>query len=267
MRRSTIIVMLCVLLLSACALWATPAVVSADEDEGGSELMVSAAMSLRAAFERIARDYELSHPGVRIVLNFSSSGKLRQQIEAGAPVDVFASASAKHMDMLQQDGHIIASSRRDFAGNTIVLAASAEAAATLRGFSDLLNSDVRRIAIGNPDSSPAGQYAKQTLINAGIWEQVSDKLVAVETVRQVLDYLARNEVEAGLLYATDAALNPRAVRVVASAPPGSHERIVYPIALVAQSEHAREALSFIAFVLSPQAQGILAQNGFVSPDE
>lgn len=229
------------------------------------ELVISAAMSLRDAFEDIAGEYEGRNPGIHVVLNFSSSGKLRQQIEAGAPVDVYASASKRHMDMLEKDGRIVIGSRRDFARNTIVLAAPVNS--TLTDFDGLLATGVQRIALGNPASSPAGQYAKQTLVALDIWDRVRVKLVFVETVRQVLDYISRDEVDAGLLYATDAALNPDAVSVMATPPEGAHAAISYPIAIVSDSGMKEAAAEFIALVTGPYGQRALAGRGFIIAHE
>lgn len=225
-----------------------------------TELIVSAAMSLRSAFEKISHEFEMRNPGVRVSLNFSSSGKLRQQIEAGAPVDVFASASKRHMDILEGKGRIDSASRRNFAGNSIVLATGSMGGP--QKFVGLLSTEVKRIAMGNPDTSPAGRYAKETLASLGLWEKIKGKLVFVETVRQVLDYLSRNEVDAGLLYASDAALSIGEVKVAMSAPEGSHEAIVYPIAVVTGSRSPAVARDFIEMVNSEAGRLILLKSGF-----
>jgi molybdate transport system substrate-binding protein len=230
-----------------------------------SEIMVSAAMSLRGALEQVARAFEARTPGVRVTLNFSSSGALRQQIEAGAPVDVFASASARHMDMLENAGLVEAGTRRAFARNAIVMAVPVGSPVP-DGFMHLADSPVERIAMGNPDTSPAGQYAREALVSMGLWDAVRPKLVYAETVRQVLDYLVRAEVDAGLLYATDAALLPGAVRVAATAPEGSHSPVVYPVAVLSGSAEGGLARAFVEFLTeSVVAHEALRAAGFAPP--
>lgn len=225
-----------------------------------AELVVSAAASLTNAFRAVAAAYEQQHPGTRIVLNFGASDVLMQQIVQGAPADVFASADQLAMDKAQAEAVIVPATRRDFAANALVMIAPADSRLGLREPRDLLRPDVRRIAYGNPSSVPVGRYARGALEAAGLWEPVSAKGVPAQNVRQALDYVARGEVEAGFVFATDAAIMPDKVRVVATVP--TRTPITYPIAVTTRSRAADEAGRFVDYVLSAPGQSVLARYGF-----
>ncbi|MDH4232580.1 MAG: molybdate ABC transporter substrate-binding protein, partial [Nitrospirota bacterium] len=156
-----------------------------------AEITVSAAMSLRAPFEEIANVFSKTRKGDRVCLNFASSGVLEKQIEGGAPVDLFASASPDEMDMLGQKGLIISALRRDFAGNSIVVITPLRLPAAVRTLRDLEKKGVQRIVIGNPATVPAGKYAQEILKKAGLWSAVQEKTVFAEHVRQIMDYVSR----------------------------------------------------------------------------
>ncbi|MGE0126538.1 MAG: molybdate ABC transporter substrate-binding protein [Blastocatellales bacterium] len=231
------------------------------EQRAGSEITVSAAASLRDAFGEIGKRYEAA-TGARVNFNFGASGALQKQIESGAPVDVFASAGIPQMDALASQGLIAPETRRDFARNTLVLAVPADQSLGLKSFADLGEAAVRKLAIGNPRTVPAGQYAEQSLTRLGLWRQMEPRLVFAEDVRQVLDYVARGEVEAGIVYASDAQSSNHRVRVAARAPEGSHDPILYPIAVVRASKQQEAARAFIAEVVSDEGQRILEKYGF-----
>ena len=229
-----------------------------------AELTVSAAVSLRDAFNEIGRLYE-QRTGTRVRFNFGASGVLQKQIEQAAPVDVFASAGKKQMDDLAAKGLILADTRHDFARNALVLIVPTnEAEKRLAGFDVLMQTSVRKVAIGNPQTVPAGQYAQQLLLNMKLWEQVQPKLVLAEDVRQVLDYVARAEVDAGLVYASDVAATNDRVSIAARAPEAAHEPILYPVAVVKESRHTEAAQRFVALVLSPEGQAALTKYGFIA---
>lgn len=228
----------------------------------GAEITVSAAISLKNAFTDIGKLYEKSHPDVKVNLNFGASGDLARQILGGAPVALFASAAQKDMNEVEQAGLLAPGSRADFAGNGVVLVQPRQGVVKLTGFPDLAKREVKKIAIGNPKTVPAGRYAMEVLTNLKLADSLKDKLVLAENVRQVLDYVARGEVDAGLVYHTDALTRPREVQVIASAPPDSHKTIVYPIALIKDAAADPAAKGFLAFVLSAQGQEILKKYGF-----
>ena len=228
------------------------------------EITVSAAASLKNAFTEIGEIYE-KQTGVRLNFNFAASGILQQQIEAGAPADVFACASRKQMDDVQKKGLLLGETRRDFTGNSLVLITPADSRLDIRSFQDLSAAGVERIAIGNPKTVPAGQYARESLTALELWDKLQSRFIPAENVRQVLDYVSRAEVEAGLVYASDAAIAEGRVRVAAEAPKGSHEAIVYPIAVLKDSADSAAAIKFIELTQSETGQAILARYGFTKP--
>lgn len=228
-------------------------------------ITVSAAMSLKNAFEEIGRLYE-KKTAVRVAFNFGASGMLQKQIENGAPVDVFASASPKEMDSLENNGFIIPATRSDFAGNAMVLITAASGPRKAFSFADLRKKEIARIAIGNPASVPAGKYSEETLRSLGLWDTLQPKLVYGEQVKQVMDYVSRSEVDAGMVFLTDAMGRSKEVRVVAEAPASSHKPVVYTIATIRGTQNNIEARNFAATVISKEGREILRKYGFkVSP--
>lgn len=234
---------------------------------GGSaqaaDLVVSAASSLTNAFQGVAKAYEAKHPGTRVVLNFAASDVLLQQIANGAPADVFASADQAAMDKAAAQEVIDKASRRNFAANELVLIVPMGSTLKLSSLKDLNLPAVKRIAYGDPDSVPVGRYTKGALEAAGLWQSVSAKAVLAQNVRQSLDYVARDEVEAGFVFATDAAIATDEVKVALRVP--TTTPISYPIAVVADSKQVAEAQAFEAFVLSPEGQQLLSTSGFLKP--
>lgn len=228
------------------------------------EITVSAAISLKNAFEEIGRLYE-EKGGSNVLFNFGASGDLARQIEGGAPVDVFASASEKYMDDLDKKSLLIQGARSDFAANSIVLIVPAGSGAVPPSFEGLRAKGIRQIAMGNPASVPAGKYAEEVLSYYKLLPYIKSKLVYGENVRQVLDYVARGEVDAGVVYATDASIRAKEVRIIAYAPKGSHKPVIYPIAVVKGAKNEAAAKAFIAFVLSPEGWRILRKYGFGMP--
>jgi len=224
------------------------------------ELTVSAAVSLKDAFNEVAELYE-KRTGTKIHFNYGASGALQKQIESGAPADIFASAGAKQMDELASRNLIVPDTRTDFAGNSLVLIIPAKGL-TLSSFSDLSNPSVKKVAVANPKTVPAGQYTEQTLNNLKLLPQLQSKLIFAEDVRQVLDYVAREEVDAGVVYSSDAFSAGSKVKVVALAPNNSHDPIRYPIALVRDSQQKEAARKFIDLVLSTEGQAALVKHGF-----
>jgi molybdate transport system substrate-binding protein len=225
-------------------------------------IVVSAAASLRNAFEEIGALFAAATGGPRPVFNFGASGDLVAQIRGGAPADIFAAAAAKDMDGLETEGALLPGTRVDFATNEVVLVVPSAATGGVSSFAELAKPGIARVAIVNPKTSPAGRYAEEVFASAGIANAVRPKLVLAENVRQVLDYVARGEVDAGIVYATDAAIRPQEVRVAVVAPSGSHMPVVYPIAVLRRSSHLDAATALVAAVRSDAGQAILARYGF-----
>ena len=228
------------------------------------EITVSAAISLKNAFEDIGKVYAERNPGVKVNFNFGGSGNLARQIEAGAPVDVFASAASKDMDDIDRKGLLAANSRKDFARNSVVLIQPVSSTIGLGSLRDLLRVEVKRIAVGNPKTVPAGRYAGEALKHFQMWNVLKEKFVFGENVRQVLDYVARNEADAGLVYSTDAAVRAKAVKIVEKLTAESHQPVVYPVGVVKGTKEEPSAKAFVDFILSPEGQKILSRYGFIS---
>lgn len=245
------------LLLVLAALGAAPAI-----PLRGGELVVSAAASLAEAFQELGRRHEARHPGLKIVLNTGASDKLLQQILAGAPVDVFASADQAAMDKAVARKAVDPATRATFAGNALVMIVPAGAGGPTTPAA-LLGSAVRRVAVANPASVPAGRYTRELLESLGSWAAVEPKVVFGQSVRQCLDYVARGEVDAGFVYATDAAVQSSKVKVAATLP--TRTPVTYPIAVVTGSRQAEAARSFVALVCSDEGRAVLARFGFKAP--
>jgi len=228
-----------------------------------ADLTVSAAASLTHAFREIAAGFEAVHPPTRVQLNFGASGALLQQIARGAPVDVFASADAETMQQAEQQQLVRPGAKANFAGNALVVVVPHDARAAPTALADLARPAVKRLAIGIPASVPAGRYAKAVLEKASLWPAIEAKTIGAQTVRQALDYVARGEVDAGFVYATDAAIVPDKVRIAFVVPTDSP--VVYPIAPLAAAPNAADARKFVAYVVSPAGQAVLARHGFGKP--
>ncbi len=218
-------------------------------------------MSLKNAFEEMGKLYE-SKTGTSCVFNFGASGDLLKQIAGGAPVDIFASAAKKDMDEADKQELTLAGTRADFALNSVVLVVPADAKTGLHSFEGLNSAAIKKIAVGNPKSVPAGRYAEEVFNFYNITASIRDKFIYTENVRQVLDYVARNEVDAGVVFATDAAVRTKEVKIVAAAPETSHKPAVYTVAVVKGSKYEAEARAFIALLLSGEGQAVLKNYGF-----
>jgi molybdate transport system substrate-binding protein len=229
------------------------------------ELTLSVAISMKEVVEEVGRQFGRDHPGVTLRYNLGASGELQKQIEAGAPVDVFVSAAARQMDELERQGLIVSATRRAFARNLLVVVAPGDARLAPGAPGDLLAPYVQRIAIGNPRTVPAGQYAEESLRALGLWDRVQPRLVLAENVRQVLDYVARGEVDAGFVYATEAAVRSGRVREVFRLPEDTHRAIVYPAAVVATSRQPALAAAFVELLAGRQGRAIVIRLGFQPP--
>lgn len=243
--------MLCLLLMVA----ALPA--------SAAELTISAASSLTESFRDIASAYEAAHPGTKVDLNFAASGVLLQQISRGAPVDVLATADTETMAQAAKGGLLENDSRQIFATNRLVVVVPPGRRDGPASLAALAGKGVQRVAIGNPDSVPVGRYARAALQDAGLWEAITAKTITTQNVRQSLDYVARGEVDAGFVYASD--YQATTGRVVRAFDVPLKTPIKYPVAVIKDSARAAEARRFVAFVVSPQGQAILRRHGFGAP--
>jgi molybdate transport system substrate-binding protein len=228
-------------------------------------LTVSVAVSMKDAIEELGRQFTKTVPGVTLRYNVGASGDLQKQIEAGAPVDLFISASQRQMDELERRGLIVADSRRVFARNVLVAVAPADSRLDLARPTALLDSRVTRVAIGNPKTVPSGQYTEESLRALSLWERVQPKLVLAENVRQVLDYVSRGEVDLGFVYVTDLAVRAGRVKEVFRAGEDTYRPIVYPAAVTTDSRHSRLGRAFIDLLVSREGQAVLRRHGFQPP--
>jgi molybdate transport system substrate-binding protein len=223
--------------------------------------VVFAAASLRNALDEAAALYA-TRTGVHVRISYAGSSALARQIEAGAPADVFISADLAWMDYLEKKGLVQPGTRRDLLGNRLVLVAPAKAPQTLRiepGFAIGRALDGGRIALAEPDSVPAGRYAKAALENLGVWNQVANRVAAAANVRVALALVARGEAPLGVVYQTDAHAEP-AVMVAGVFPDDSYPPIVYPIAALKDAQHGATAL--IEFLAGADAGAIFEKHGF-----
>jgi molybdate transport system substrate-binding protein len=225
-------------------------------------ITVSAAISLKDCLDEIGHLYEAKHPGSKLAFNYGGSGTLQRQIEQGAPVDLFFSAAEKPMDDLAAKDLIDARTRHDIVMNTLVLIAPASSTMT-KDFRDLTQPSVRIIALGEPNTVPAGMYGKQTLEHMSLFSAIEKKIVYANDVRAVLTYVETGNADAGLVYITDAKTS-RTVRVVAIAPADSHDPIVYPAAVLRNSHNADAAQDFLEFLEQSDARDVFQKYGFAS---
>ena len=228
-----------------------------------ADVTVSAAASLQNAFTDIAKEYEKTNAATKVLFNFGASGQLVQQISRGAPADVLVTADLDTMDRASKQNLIVPDTRENFVSNTLVVVLPAASPVSIGSMRDLAQPAVERIAIGTPESVPAGRYAKEALELAQQWEALKTKYVYGQNVRQVLDYVARREADAGLVYMTDALLMKDKVKVAFQAQVKSP--ILYPMAAVKGGGNERGARDFLAFLKSDTAQKILASYGFGKP--
>lgn len=227
-------------------------------------ITVAAAISLKDALSKVAEQYK-TDTGQVVEFTLGASGQLASQIQNGAPIDLFISAANKQVDDLAKAGVVDNATRRVVAGNSLVLIVRAASKASPDSLKALTDATVAKIAIGEPKSVPAGQYAQQALKHVGVADAVKDKLIFAGNVRQVLDYVERGEVTAGLVYATDAKISGDKVRITCTVDDADHDPIVYPAVLVSASKQQAAATKFVDYILSDKGQAKLKEYGFAPP--
>ena len=227
-----------------------------------TDLTLSAAVSLKDALDEIVHLYGVEHPGVTVHSNLGGSGTLQRQIEQGAPVDIFISASPKEMDLLESQGLLLSGTRKNLAKNSVVLIVPA-GTSQISGFSDLVKPAVKFIAMGEPQTVPAGRYAQEVLTHLKLYDQLKSKLVLAKDVRQVLTYVETENADAGIVYATDAKISAK-VSVIATAPQDSHSPVLYLGAVLKNSVNPAGAKAFLDFLAGDKARGVFEKFGFVT---
>lgn len=227
------------------------------------ELNISAAHALKDALTEIQKEYEAKNLGVRLIFNFGASGVLQSQIEQGAPADLFLSAAAKQMDELEQKKLISTATRRNLFSDELVLIVPKNSALGLMNFKDLTKIEVKKFGMGIPETVPAGMYGVEVMKALGIWDDVKDKAVQAKDIGTVLTYVETENVEAGIVFSTVAATSSK-VKIIASAPAGTHQPIVFPGAVVTSSKQPSAAADFLNYLASPDGTKIFLKYGFKS---
>ncbi len=224
-------------------------------------LNILAAASLTDALNELNEIYMEANDNIEILPNYASSGNLQTQIEQGAPADVFISAAPKQMNNLEEKGLILKETRRNLLTNKVVMIVPNNSTLGLTSFTDLTDSKVAKIAIGDPEFVPVGSYGKLAFEELGIWDELQSKFILCSDVRQVLSYVEMGNVEAGIVYSTDAAISG-SVKIVADGPDSINSTIVYPAAVVEYSENPEAAGDYLDFLFSAEAKVILEKYGF-----
>ncbi|MCI6888068.1 MAG: molybdate ABC transporter substrate-binding protein [Lachnospiraceae bacterium] len=245
---------------TAAASTAAPETPAAPVSE--AEILVAAAASLKNAYEeKLIPMFQEANPGVTVKGTYDSSGKLQTQIEEGLEADVFMSAATKQMKALDEGGYIASDTIVNLLENKIVLIVPAGSDSKLEKFEDIVNAE--SIALGDPASVPAGQYAEEALTSLGIWDSIQDKVSLGTNVTEVLNQVAAASADAGIVYATDAASMADQVTVVAEAPEGSlSKKVIYPVAVVKNTAHEDAAKAFTEFLQTDEAMAVFESYGF-----
>ena len=235
-------------------------------DLGEQSILVAAAASLKNAYEdELIPMFEEQYPGVTVEGTYDSSGKLQTQIEEGLEADVFMSAATKQMKALDEEGMIASDTIVNLLENKIVLIVPTGSDSKIDSFEKI--GDAASIALGDPESVPAGQYAKVALTNLNVWDSIQDKVSFGTNVTEVLNQVAAASADAGIVYATDAASKADQVTVVAEAPEGSLEKkVIYPVAVVKATAHEDAAKAFVDFLQTPEAIAVFESYGFVAAE-
>ncbi len=230
------------------------------DNSNTTELIISAAASLKDSMSDIEAKYAEVNPDAKLTFNFGGSGTLQQQIEQGAPADLFISAGKSQMDALVEKDLMVKESVSFLLANDLVLAVGTENS-EIQNIEDLTKETVLQIGIGTPESVPAGKYAKEALNSLGFWDTLQPKFVMAKDVSQVLNYVETGNTEAGIVYKSDALRSEKA-KIVATFPADSHAPIIYPAGIVSATKNQEATEEFLEFLHGPEAQEIFAQYGF-----
>lgn len=263
-KKKCIMLVICFLLCGLTACKQNDKVISnASETKKKTEVTIAAAASLTDAVNELKSIYEQSHKDIKIQPTYAGSGALQTQIEEGAPIDIFISAADKQMNALEEKNLIDKGSRVPLLKNEVVLIVPKKGNAVIKGFEDIANETVKKIAIADPASVPVGQYSEQIFTKLGNWDQVKSKIVISQDVRQSLDWVAQGEVDVGTVYQTDAYTEKEKVNIIATAPEGTHKPVNYPMALIEKSKNKKEAKDFYEFLKSDEANKVFEKFGFI----
>ncbi|CCG56671.1 molybdate ABC transporter periplasmic protein [Brachyspira pilosicoli WesB] len=224
------------------------------------EIYVLAAASLTDVLTELANNYK-QKTSTEIIFSFASSGALQAQIEASAPADIFFSAAQKQMNALEEKGLIDSETRKDLLENKVVLISPKNSNLNIKSFTDITNSNVKKLGLGEPKSVPVGQYSEEILSNLSILDIAKEKAVYGSDVRNVLDWVETAEVDCGIVYATDAKI-AKNINIIAEAPEGTHKKVIYPISIIKSSQNKEEAKKFIEYISTDKSKEIFQNYGF-----
>ena len=227
-------------------------------------VLVFAAASLTDALKEIAASWEIAG-GESVVFNFAASSLLARQIREGAPADLFLSSDEAQMDGLKRAGLVVPGTRRSVLSNTLVVVVPADSTLRIASERDLAGKGVERIALAEPTSVPVGVYSKKFFERVGIWDALTPKVVPTENARATLAAVESGNVDAGIVYRTDAAISKH-VRIAFEIPAAMGPAISYPFALVKGAPRETEARRFLAYIGSPAARAVFVRYGFLVKD-
>ncbi|MFL0267110.1 molybdate ABC transporter substrate-binding protein [Candidatus Clostridium radicumherbarum] len=223
-------------------------------------LTISAASSLKNSLDEIKNLYTAANPNINITYNYGASGALQQQIEQGAAVDIFLSAATKQMDALDSKGLLLKDTKKNLLLNDVVLVVPKDSTA-ISAFKNLTSDKVKKIALGEPKSVPAGQYAEEVFTKLGILDKVKAKAVYGKDVKEVLSWVETGNADAGVVYATDAKISTK-VKILETASSDTHSPIVYPEAVIKDSKNVDAAKDFLKFLSDDKAKAVFEKYGF-----
>ncbi|MGB8451884.1 MAG: molybdate ABC transporter substrate-binding protein [Anaerocolumna sp.] len=229
------------------------------EEAAPVEILVAAAASLQNSMEEIGKLYMAANPKVTVTFTYGSSGTLQQQIEQGAPADVFMSAAIKQMKALEDKGLILEDTKKELLENKIVLIVPKDSKLGITSFEDILKAPT--IALGDPESVPVGQYAEEVFTSLNMLDDVKKQANYGKDVTEVLTWVSTGNADAGVVYSTDA-MSTDDVTVVAEAPEGSTPKVIYPAAVVKDTKVADAAKAFVDYLSSEEALGVFEKYGF-----
>jgi len=266
--KNSLIVLLCMMLLASVigcgsSNQATETPTPTPKNQPPVTLTISVAASLKDSMDDIKKKYVKENPNVTININYGSSGMLEQQIEQGANVDIFMSAATKQMDALTQKDLLLEDTKVNLLGNKVVLIAKKDSKLKMKDIKDLSAIDKsQKLALGEPKTVPAGQYAEEILTKLNVFDKVKPKVVYAKDVKEVLTWVETGNADAGVVYLTDAKVSKK-VKVVATAPDNLlSSPIVYPVAVTKASKNVAVAEDFVKYLSDTEAKEVFEKYGF-----
>lgn len=230
-----------------------------EENKEKIELNISVASSLKESIIAIKEEYENSNENIELIINYGSSGSLKQQIENGAPCDLFISAGKSQIEELENKNMIIENTNKILLKNNLVIISPK--ASTLKNIYDIEKEEVKYIGIGYPESVPAGSYAYETINSLNLENKIKNKLVYAKDVKEVLAWVQLGNIDAGFVYSTDVK-NNKQIKIIENIKEEYHSEIIYPMAVIKDSKNIKESKKFQEFLLNEKAKRIFNEYGY-----